>query len=193
MKKTEQIMQRLGYTPAWLEAGVISESLLREQWAVFQTSDDQNAEHYRYGALIRFLNQQTEFSDALLEDLLALKDGDKHDMRVVRVNEILLSKCLSKQQLQDFATRDGLQLETSIQKIYRRQCVHEDLKLEGMTEAVFVQIQNSQDKYLHELLLARADVSREHLLWLFTHGQSKAIRNRVKQMLKAKTISRHVK
>ena len=185
MKTTEQIMERLGYNHAWLEVGVISESLLREQWAVFQTTQDQNAEHYRHGAFIRFLNQQTEFSDVLLEDLLALKDGDEHDMRVVRINEILLSKRLSKQQLQDFATRDELQLEASIQKIYMRQCVLEDLKQGGLTEAIFVQIQHSQDKYLHELLLTRADVSREHLLWLFTHGQSKAIRNRVNQMLKA--------
>ena len=185
MKTTEQIMERLGYNHAWLEAGVISESLLREQWAVFQITQDQNAEHYRHGAFIRFLNQQTEFSDVLLEDLLALKDGDEHDMRVVRINEILLSKRLSKQQLQDFATRDELQLEASIQKIYMRQCVLEDLKQGGLTEAIFVQIQHSQDKYLHELLLTRADVSREHLLWLFTHGQSKAIRNRVNQMLKA--------
>ncbi len=183
MKTTEQIMQHLGYTPAWLKVGVITPELLGEQWKVFQTSDDQNAEHYRHGAFIRFLKQQTEFSDALLEELLALKDGDEHDMRVVRVNEILLAKRLSKQQLQDFTTRDELQLEASIQKIYMRQCVLEDLKQEGLTEAIFVQIQYSQDKYLHELLLARADVSREHLLWLLTHGQSKAIRNCVKQML----------
>ncbi len=183
MKTTEQIMERLGYNRAWLEMGVVTPELLGEQWKIFQTSDDQNAEHYRHGAFIRFLNQQTEFSDTLLEDLLALKDGDEHDMRVVRVNEILLSKRLSKQQLQDFATRDELQLEASIQKIYMRQCVLEDLKQGGLTEAVFVQIQHSQDKYLHELLFARADVSREHLLWLLTQGQSKAIRNRVKQML----------
>jgi hypothetical protein len=179
----ETIMQRLGYTPAWIKAGVISESFLFKQWLVFLTSDDQSTEHYRHGAFMGFLNQQTDFSDALLEDLLALRDSDGFDMRVVRVHELLLSKRLSKQQRQDLVTRDKFQFVASIQKIYLRQCVVEVLNQEGLTPSVFAQIQQSQDQKLHELLLSRDDVSREHLLWLREHGQSKAIRNRVKQLL----------
>jgi hypothetical protein len=85
MMTTEQIMLRLGYNAAWLEAGVISEEILLEQWAIFQTSDDQNTEHYRHGAFVRFLNLQTELADSLLEQLLALEDADLFGLRELRI------------------------------------------------------------------------------------------------------------
>lgn len=179
-------MLQLGYTPAWLKAGVITPELLLEQWQVFQTSDDQSAEHYRHGAFVWFLNQRTEFSDGLLEDLLALEDNDSFGLRELRISMLITSGKLSTAQLNDLMNRTDLQIVPRFQTMFSRHAVLEALKLEGLTPTVFMKIQHSQDKYLHELLLSRADVKREHLLWLLVHGTSKAIRNRAKQMLKAK-------
>jgi hypothetical protein len=182
----ETAMQRLGYNHAWLEAGVITPEILLEQWRVFQTSDDQNAEHYRHGAFVQFLGRQTVLPDALLEQLLALEDDDAMGLRELRISMLISSGKLQRAQLEPLMARPDLRIVPRFQVMFTRQCVIESLRQDGLTASVFATVQTSRDKDLHELLLARSDLQREHLLWLLEHGQNKAIRNRAKQMLGSK-------
>jgi len=45
----------LGFTGEWVRLGIVSEEQIFEIWNLFQTSDDKNPEHYRYGAFRSYL------------------------------------------------------------------------------------------------------------------------------------------
>jgi hypothetical protein len=182
------IMQHLGYTPAWLELGIISPALLLEQWRVLQTSDDQNPEHYRHAAFLAFLKQRKDFTDSQVQDLVQLEDGDQHDLRQVRMIALLHVQTLSSAQRQWLATRADWQ-NNNVQKIVRRQIILESLQENNLTPEVFAAIQTSQDARLHDAVLVRQDLTREHLAWLAEFGQSKAIRNRAKRKLGVLSIN----
>jgi hypothetical protein len=182
----EIIQQHFGYTPAWLEVGVVSPGLLLEQWQVFQNSDDQNPEHFRHGAFMAFLESHSGFTDVEVEQLHALKDGDEHDLCQVRVVALLHSQKLSPSQHHWLATRDKWQENKVVQKIVLRQKMLESLREYGLTPDIFAMIQTSQDAVLHETVLVRLDVAQEHLVWLAEFGQNKAIRNRAKEKLHSK-------
>jgi hypothetical protein len=175
------IMQHLGYTPAWLELGIVSPALLLEQWRVFQTSDDQNLEHYRHAAFLAFLEQQKHLTDRKVQAIVQLEDGDQHNLRQVRVIALLNAQKLSPAQRDWLATRAEWQNNNSVQKIVRRQITLESLHEHNLTPEVFATIQNSQDARLHDAVLGRQDLTGEHLAWLADFGQTKAIRNRAKE------------
>jgi hypothetical protein len=181
----EIIQQHLGYTPAWLEVGVVTPALLLEQWQVFQGSDDQNPEHYRHGAFMAFLESRSGFTDAEVEQLHALEDGDEHNLRQGRVVALLHSKKLSPSQRHWLVTRDEWRENKVVQKIVLRQKTLESLHEHGLTQDIFAMVQTSQDAVLHETVLVSHDVAREHLLWLAKFGQNKAIRNRANEKLQS--------
>jgi hypothetical protein len=110
-----------------------------------------------------------------------LEDGDQHDLRQVRMIALLHAQTLSPVQRNWLATRAEWQDNSSVQKIVRRQVILESLQENNLTQAVFAAIQNSQDARLHDAVLGRQDLTREHLAWLAEFGQTKAIRNRAKK------------
>ena len=55
MDYLEPMLAKLGYSPTWLEYGLIDEALLHDQSKEYDTSDDKHAEHYRYAAFRAFL------------------------------------------------------------------------------------------------------------------------------------------
>jgi hypothetical protein len=176
----EPIMQRLGYNQAWLEAGIITEDLLEQQWQVLTHSDDQNAEHYRHAAFLGYLQTVNSVSDHQLERVLALQDGDDRDLRISRITALIQSELLSDAQLESQRWRE-FQIPT-IQKSLVRSRRRSRLERYGLTEDIFAEIQKSEDARVHEHLLARADLKREHVIWLSQFGKTKAIRNRAVQM-----------
>jgi hypothetical protein len=125
-------------------------------------------------------------SALLGNDVLAFSNREVIVGQFLRISMLISSGKLSAVQFQNLMTRADLQIVPRFQTMFTRHTVQESLKLEGLTPLIFSKIQHSQDKYLHEMLLIRADVRREHLLWLLEHGSSKAIRNRVKQLLVSK-------
>jgi hypothetical protein len=158
--------------------GIVTPRLLLQLWQVFQNSDDQNPEHFRHGAFIAFLESRSGFTDAEVKQLHALKDGKEPDLCQVRVVALLHSQKLSPSQHHWLATRDEWRENKVVQRIVLRQKMLESLREYGLTPDIFAMIQTSQDAVLHETVLVRLDVAREHLLWLAEFGQTKAIRNR---------------
>ena len=66
----KKALRTLGYTPRWLRAGLLDAASLAEQLAVFQTGEDRNTEHYRYGAFRRALETRSCMDDETLDAYL---------------------------------------------------------------------------------------------------------------------------
>lgn len=68
----------LGYDENWLTYGLLDPEWLRIQIEEFETSDDQNTEHYRYATLIRWINSKQSFTNEELDRFLevCLNDSD---------------------------------------------------------------------------------------------------------------------
>lgn len=180
-------MQMLGYTQSWLDPGVVDDAYLRKQCEKFQTSDDQNPEHYRWAAFLRFLDRRGSVSQEEIDGILSLTDEgpDGVDLRSHRIIESLASGILTDRQLDTFGPL--LSEETgAVGRRYRRCVVQRALKRDGLTDALFCQIVASDDQELHLAVLDSRDARREHLEWLAINGRNKPIRNRASQMLKRK-------
>ena len=63
---------KLGYTTLWMELGILTEQKLNEQVAIYETGDDKNTEHYRYGAFRDYLTSHRTLTDTELDNYLKL-------------------------------------------------------------------------------------------------------------------------
>jgi hypothetical protein len=77
MNELEPLLTKLGYSPMWLEYGLIDEELLREQSNQFDTSHDKHTEHYRYKAFQAFLSQRSTLDDVMLDTYIHLAQLDE--------------------------------------------------------------------------------------------------------------------
>jgi hypothetical protein len=71
-KDLSQKLSLLGYTPEWLETGVLSIAQLDEQILFYNTGEDPNLEHYRYKTLHSYIKSRTQFTDKDLNRVLGL-------------------------------------------------------------------------------------------------------------------------
>lgn len=79
MTISEQQLSELGYTPRWMEYGVLTSEILALQYAHWKANEDGGgAEHYRYASFRNFLHNKTALTDAECEQYahLATIDGD---------------------------------------------------------------------------------------------------------------------
>lgn len=73
-------MEVLGYTEKWIEYGFLTEEILQNQLAEFEKGEDQNTEHYRYGAFLYWFDQRNAFSDTEVEHYIELALNDPHEL-----------------------------------------------------------------------------------------------------------------
>ena len=187
MEGIEAILRELGYTREWLEAGVVDEECLRQQYEEYLHSDDKDQEHYRAGAFSQFLQNKDSLSDAELEAILHLRDEgpDGCDLSEGRILGLLYSHLLSDEQHEELS-RYFLSIEPGYENQYVRERIARRMWSEGLTDEVCEDIKGSSDSVLHRGMLEHEEVDREHLLWLEEHGGNKAIRNRARQMLNSR-------
>jgi hypothetical protein len=176
--KKEKALKRLGYTEEWLEYGIITEKLLFVQYAEILISDDDNAEHYRCKGFQQFLHKKECLTDTEVERIFQLQDNgpDHCDLYENRILTLLYSDLLSDEQLANIAERPGVQ-ERPIQKIYLRAILLRKIKHQGLVEEVFEDIKSTNDSAIHDFILNRADLTRQHAEWLQEHGLTKRVRN----------------
>ena len=53
----DSALKRLGYTNEWIEFGILTEEEILAQYDEINTSEDQNAEHYRAGSFQYYLSK----------------------------------------------------------------------------------------------------------------------------------------
>ena len=65
-----------GFTERWFTLGVVSDELLSEMRRKWDTGDDPNPEHYRYGAFQEYLTKRRPLSPEVAISLYELGDTD---------------------------------------------------------------------------------------------------------------------
>jgi len=187
MKEIEAILRELGYTREWLEAGVVDEHFLRQQYEEYLRSDDKNQEHYRAGAFFQFLQNKDSLSDAEIEAIIHLRDEgpDGCDFSGGRIMGLLDSPVLSDEQYEELA-RYFMSIEPGYEEQYVRRSIGLRIWSQGLADEVREDIKRSDDSVLHRAMLEHEEVDRKHLLWLEEHGGNKAIRNRARQKVNSR-------
>lgn len=87
----------LNYTPEWLDCGLLTEELLKEQVEEFKTGDDTNTEHYRYRLLHNYLKLNEAVEDEKLDHILHIL---KYDDDKAMASSVII-QLLNKQLLTD--------------------------------------------------------------------------------------------
>ncbi len=98
-KELKDKLAKIGYTTFWLDFGVLTIEYLNKQLEIFENSDDQNTEHYRYSTFKNYLQTQSSLSE---EQILYLFDIIKTDSDKSMANsmaiDILKAKALTESQ-----------------------------------------------------------------------------------------------
>ncbi|WP_445359513.1 hypothetical protein [Microbulbifer sp. ANSA005] len=179
---TKEAMERLGYTQEWIDRGVISEEFLALQYHEINNSEDQNAEHYRWGGFLNYIRGKSTLSDNEVENIFALEDRgpDDIDLHINRVIELIQSGLLTDEQFVNIANHNEI-LEKPIQKIYQRFTLRRKIRSIGI-ELAFDEVKSSTDTAVHEYVLDLPDIKLEHVRWLAENGANKRVRNIAGQM-----------
>ncbi|MEM8671800.1 MAG: hypothetical protein AAGG48_30055 [Planctomycetota bacterium] len=188
MLSPESIAEHFGYTSDWLRLRVVTATDLREQFAVFEQSEDKKTEHYRCAAFKNYLNRIEAVSDETLRDLLSLSDAgpDGCDLSVSRAFELVNSDLLNDEQLQSLRERQDLQQHASFQLLINRALLERRLSSDGLTDSVFQGICALNDPITTQRLLDRDDLTRDHVAWVAEFGCGKRLRNVAMQRLNSR-------
>ncbi len=109
----EQELSELGYTPLWMEYGVLTSETLASQHEHWKTSQDiGGAEHYRYASFRIFLQNKTILTDTECEQYahLARIDADSFMAGAAMVDILRMPNLTEKQfmylteELSDYGT-----------------------------------------------------------------------------------------
>lgn len=95
MNDVTEFARTLGYTPAWFALGVVDNSALDRQRAVWDSGEDNNTEHYRYSSFREFLTAQRPVSPDLAIALFELgaTDADQVMGGSMMADIVRLSEC----------------------------------------------------------------------------------------------------
>jgi hypothetical protein len=167
---------RIGFTEAWVRAGVVDDEDL--------ASDDPNGEHARAAAFLAFLRRSTSFTDARVDQLLALTDegADGCDLSANRHIELIASGKLTDAQHFALSARHPRVLEPPVAKRYLRESLRRKIDAMGLA-ANFAELQQHADAEIQRLMLDHPELTHGQAQWLSTAGANRAIRNRAARLL----------
>lgn len=186
----EEAYRRLGYTPEWVSFGIVTEEFLLHQLEEINSSEDQNAEHYRCGGFRDYLNSKSALSDTEVEAIFILKDNgpDNSDLHKNRIIELIHSELLTDRQLELIAKYPEV-LSAPIQKRYLRSKLIRKINSLGVI-ACFQDIRDTKDSAIHEYILGRDELTFEQVTWLSSSGLNKRTRNIAKQLLNSRKYAK---
>ncbi|MEJ8843430.1 hypothetical protein WG954_13660 [Lacibacter sp. H375] len=94
----DTMLSQLGYSRKWIDNGILTETLLKQQFQEFNLGEDDNTEHYRFRTLAAFLQASTFKKERILEGILEILENDSDQSMASSVfislleNEMLTSK-----------------------------------------------------------------------------------------------------
>ncbi len=180
---TQSALDLLGYHPKWLEYGMVADAFLHMQVEEFAGSDDQNTEHYRYGAFRAVLREHTSLPDDLLNYYVELAELDAEPaMAGSALADLIHWRGLTEQQREQLSVHPAF-AAPFLQKGISRSRLLRRLKREPLTAALFEECLAEKDGVLQRAMLEASSIARDQLETLAEHGENRAVRNIAAQRL----------
>ena len=174
-KELTDKLGKIGYTPLWLDYGVLTIDFLIEQEQSFDKGDDQNTEHYRYHAFRDYLNSKTNLDDLEFDNYLKLTLADTDPLMASSAAIDLFDKVdLTDFQFKKLCKTIG-HFGKRTEQIVVRQSLLRQLRTSKLTNELFRDCIGSGDKVIHEYIVEIADSTQ--LQELAINGKNKKIRN----------------
>ena len=182
-------LAKIGYTTLWLDYGVLTIEHLIEQEKVFENSDDQNTEHYRYSTFRQYLSSKNNLSDTEFDNFLRLAFADSDSiMAGSAVVDLFNRTHLTEEQFQNLCNSIGHFGEWT-EKIVTRQTLLRQLRTNNLTDDLLKVCIEIGDSVIHEYILDIADTNQ--LEELTIKGKNKKIKNMASDKLKKLTLNKN--
>lgn len=178
------LLDLLGYSPAWLECGLVSEAFLERQAEEFDTSEDKSTEHYRYAAFQTLLREHPALSDQQVMNYVELAARDRDvAMAGAALGDLIVWRGLTDAQLAWVAAQPAA-ATPFLQKAVGRRRLLAELRSGALTDDLYQRCLNSGDTVLQSVMLEICGITRPQIERLGENGTSHSIRNRAKARLR---------
>jgi hypothetical protein len=171
------ISERLGYGKKWFDYGFLDLKALAEQELRFETGDDHNPEHYRFGAFRSVLKSRTSLSGEDVDHYIELASEDPdQEMGRSALKELAQWPHLAESEYRKLSTHAAFQ-STSMRGALMWGKLIRDLNSSSLTSESCDSYIEKGNSEVQRLLIDRASLSREQFERLREVGKSRAVRN----------------
>jgi len=171
----------LGFTDQWFSLGVMTDAILQEHIVVYESSDDQNSEHYRYGAFRRYLREHRPLSADMVDALYELGEADPDGaMGGSMMADILYLRECPESIFEKAAASDRKHLI----KIVERRRLFAEMQQDTIPTELFNRSMAFRDGLVQQHLVETPGLSAEQLQMLAEQGANKKIRHLASNELK---------
>jgi hypothetical protein len=170
-----EALAALGYSEAWLEAGLLDRALLAEQFERLQEGGTRKTGKYRAQALASWLAATGPIEDAQIDACLVLTAADPDAKGVAgAVAELIQSPRITLEQLERIARSDPKQVRRH-EALIRRTFLSRRLEQE-VSDEIIEQVVQSKDAAIQTKLVRDSRLSRKHAEALAKRGANPTIR-----------------
>jgi hypothetical protein len=181
-KELKNKLAKIGYSTLWLDYGILTIEYLIEQEDVFDNSDDQNTEHYRYSTFRQYLNSKNNLTDKELDNYLRLTFADSDTLMAGSAAVNLFNNIdLTDQQFIKLCNSIGHFGEWT-ERIVTRHTLLRQLRTNKLTDDLFNECIENGDSIVQGKILDIAETNQLELLAF--KGKNKKIRNTALERLK---------
>lgn len=182
------ILSELRFHPKWIDYGLLPVDLLKDQFDLYQNSDDQHTEHYRYQAFGFVLANQETLDDQTIDRYIELATLDEdRAMGDSALGLLIRWPRLTDQQLDRLKNHSAFD-KSFLQKLIIRMQMLRELASSGLTDETFDRFVSDGDAEVHRALLSKSGLSRAQFEVLKDRGANKAIRNSAASRLRSKKL-----
>jgi len=168
-------LRALGYSEAWLEAGLLDRGLLAEQYQRHQAGGTRKTGKYRSQALAAWRRGTEPIGDAQLDAFLALMAADADaKMAQSAIAELIQSPRISLEQLERIAQSDPKLMkrhEAAIRRSYLTRRLDQ-----GVTDPLLARVIEYEDAAIQTKLIRDPRLTRKHAELLAKQGANPTIR-----------------
>lgn len=178
-------LEALGYTEAWIEAGLLPRDLLAAQYERLESGGTKKTGKYRGEALAAWLGAEGPVDDAQLDACLAVAGADPDaKMAQAAVAELIRSPRLGLPQLEKIARADP-KLVRKHEALIRRTYLERRLAAE-VNDELIEQVIESRDAAIQTRLVRDERLSRKHAEAIAKRGVNPQIRSNAEAWIKDK-------
>ena len=168
-------LRELGYSEAWLEAGILDRALLAEQFQRYQAGGTRKTGKYRSQALAAWQKKTEPIGDVQLDAFLSLMTADPDaKMAQSAIAELIRSSRISLEQLERIAQSDSKLMkrhEAAIRRSYLTRRLDQ-----GVTDQLLARVIEHEDASIQTKLIRDARLTRKHAELLAKRGANPTIR-----------------